>query len=100
MTKQIQKSEWQDRLQALTSGNRNRIASISFKGNILAENKPFDSINYDPAGKGNDMVIAVEGFTHTIDLPVELYLAHDEQGVVTSLEVVDQKGQACHLKFY
>ena len=66
----------------------------------LVENKPFETVNYDPVKKGNDLVISVENFTHTVAAPTELYIEENEEGVVTSLEVVDQNGQSCYLRFY
>ena len=98
--KQIEKGEWQERLQTFTSGNRKRKAGISVDGTNLIEDKPFVSVDYDPVGKGQDLVITVEDYTHIVDLPSKLYLVHDEQGMVTALEVVAQNGQTCFLKFY
>ncbi len=98
--KQIQKSEWQERLQTFTSGNRGRKAAIAAEGMTLVENKPFENVFYDPVGKGNELVISVEDFTHTVAAPTELYVEESEKGVVTSLEVVDQNGQSCFLRFY
>jgi len=90
MTKQIEKSEWQERLQTFTSGNRGRRAAIATEGMTLVEKTPFVTLIYDPVKKGNDLVISVENFTHTVAVPTELYFEENNEGVVTSLEVVDQ----------
>ena len=100
MRKQMEKSEWQERLQTFTSGNRGRRAAIAAEGMTLVEDKSFETVIYDPVKKGNDLVISVEDFTHTVDAPTELYVEENEEGVVTSLEVVDQNGKSSFLRFY
>ena len=70
--KQIQQSEWQERLQTFTSGNRGRRAAIATEGMTLVEEKPFETVICDPVKKGNDVVISVEDFTHTVAAPTEL----------------------------
>ena len=100
MTKQIEKSEWQERLQTFTSGNRGRKAAIAAEGMTLVENNPFVTVVYDPVGKGNDLVISVENFTHAVSAPTELYIEENDKGIVTSLKVVDQNGKFTFLRFY
>ncbi len=90
--KQIEPSKWQDRLQSFTSGNKGRPAAIATEGMTIAENKAFVSIDYDPAGKGNDIMIALDGFTHTVNAPVELRITEANNGVVSTLEIIDQSG--------
>lgn len=100
--KQIQNAEWQERIQTFSSGNRGRKAAIATEGITLVENQVLRDIEYDPIGKGNDLIITlgyVENiFTHTIDAPVEFYLHQDSSGVVTALEVVDEKGGSTFLR--
>lgn len=69
--KQIQESEWQDRFQSISSGNRGRISGIDLEGKAkaLVGNKAFESINYDPVNKGNNFVISLDGFVHTVEAP-------------------------------
>lgn len=98
--KQIKASEWQERLQTFTSGNRGRRAAIAVEGMTLVENKPFERVVYDPVGKGNDLVISVEDFSHTVSAPAEMYMEENDKGVVTSLDVIDQNGQSSFLRFY
>lgn len=49
------------------------------------------------------MVISLGGksiaFSHTIDAPVELWETHDDKGVVTSMEIVDQNNNKVTLTF-
>jgi hypothetical protein len=51
--KQIESSEWQERLQTFTSGNKNRTAAIAAEGMTVVENTPLVSVDFDPPGKGN-----------------------------------------------
>ncbi|MBS2101119.1 DUF5335 family protein [Carboxylicivirga linearis] len=95
----IQKTELQERLQMITSGNHGRKAAIIFDGDVLIQNKPFKRLNYDPVNKGNDFVIELEEYTHTIDAPSDFYLSKDENGVLTAIEVIDNGGKSCSLEF-
>lgn len=96
--KNIKQSDWQDRLQSLVSGNRNRISSIVVDGNTLVESKKFLGMDYDPEGKGDDLMISVEDYSHTIDAPAELILTEASNGVVTSVEIIDQNSVSTLLK--
>jgi len=96
--KQIKSTEWQERLQTFTSGNKNRTAAIATDGMTVVENTPLVSVDYDPPGKGNALTITLEGFTHTVSAPVELYLTEEVNGVVSTLEVVDQNGTSTFLR--
>ena len=96
--KQIEIAEWQDRLQSFVSGNKGRTAAIAAGGMTIAENKAFVSIDYDPVGKGNDIQIALEGFAHTVNAPVELRITEASNGVVSTLEIIDQNGTSTFLR--
>jgi hypothetical protein len=98
--KKIESLDWQDRLQSLTSGNRGRTAAIAAEGMTLVESKPFENVFYDPVDKGNDLTIALDGYMHTVLAPVELYMEENDQGVVITLEVIDQNGKSAYLRFY
>lgn len=98
--KQIERPDWQSRLQTFTSGNRGRIAAIAAEGMTLVENKPFESVFYDPVNKGNDLTLTLNGYMHTVLAPVELYVEENDQGVVITMEVVDQNGKSTYLRFY
>ena len=97
--KKIQQSEWSDRFQHLTSGNKGRLASIEAEGNTLAQSKSFSAVNYDPTGKGDDIVISVEGLTHTISHPTEIYFDEADNGQLTAVEIMDKNKHSCTLKF-
>ena len=96
--KRIETTEWQDRLQSLTSGNKGRTSAIAAEGMTIAENKSLVSVDYDPVGKGNDIMIALEGFAHTVNAPVELRITEASNGVVSTLEIIDQNGTSTFLR--
>ena len=92
LRKQIENEHWQEKLQAFTLTNKGRTVAIAAHGMTIVENKPFDSVVYDPIRKGNDLVLAVDGFIHMVDEPVEMYMTHDSNGVVSTLELLDLNG--------
>jgi len=96
--KQLESSEWQGRLQTFTSGNRHRKAAIAANGMTVIENTPLVSVDYDPPGKGNCLTITLAGFTHTVNAPVELYLTEEANGVISTLEIIDQNGESTFLR--
>lgn len=96
--KQIETSEWQDRLQSFTSGNKGRTTAIAAKGMTIVEDMALVGVEYDPVGKGNDIMITLEGFTHTVNAPVELRITEASNGVVSTLEVIDQNGASTFLR--
>jgi len=98
--KQIENQHWQEKLQAFTSTNKGRPATIAALGMTLVENKPFDSVVYDPIRKGNDLVLAVDGFIHMVNEPVEMYMTHDSTGVVSTLEILDHNGTKTFLRLF
>ena len=96
--KQIENEHWQEKLQTLTSTNKGRSAAIAVHGMTIVENKPFDHVIYDPIRKGNDLVLALEGFIHMVNEPVEIYMTHDSNGVVSTLEILGQNGEPTILR--
>ena len=96
--KRIETTEWQDRLQSLTSGNKGRTSAIAAEGMTIAENKSLVSVDYDPVGKGNDIMITLSGFSHTVNAPVEVHITEESNGVVSTLEIIDQNGTSTFLR--
>ena len=94
-------SEWQERFTTFTSGNRGRIAAIATQGMTVIENRPFRDLEYDPVGKGNDVIITFgdreDTFTHTVNDPAEIVLHQEDDGEISALEVLDQNGGYFHL---
>lgn len=96
--KKIQNSDWQQRLQTFTSGNKGRTAAIAAEGMTIVEKKPLLGVTYDPVGKVNSVMISASGFSHTVSAPVELYLTEESNGVISTLEVMDQNGKSTFLR--
>jgi hypothetical protein len=96
--KQIENEHWQKKLQTLTSTNKGRSAAIEVQGMTIVENKPFDSVIYDPMLKGNDLVLVLDGFIHMVNEPLEMYMTHDLNAVVSKLEILDQNGTTTILR--
>ena len=97
--KQIENEYWQEKLQAFTSTNKGRTVAIAAHGMTLVENMPFDSVVYDPIQKGNDLVLAVDGFIHMVNEPVEMWMTLDSNGVVPTLEILGKNGTSTFLRF-
>ncbi|TNJ45637.1 DUF5335 family protein [Tamlana fucoidanivorans] len=90
--KKLEPSDWQNRLQTLSTGNRGRIAKIDFEDKTIIESGVLESINYDPKTKGNDLVLTLDGYIHNMDYPKELFVVEQENGEVTSIKILDKKG--------
>jgi len=103
MKKQLQKNEWSERLQMVSSGNRGANALLVEAGENIAENVPFRDIEYDPAKKGDDLVIAFgtgdNNLRHVVSSPVELYVHEDSNGVLTSVEIINKKSVTTSIRF-
>ena len=95
---QIENEHWQEKLQTFTSGNKGRSAAIAVQGMTIVENRPFDSVVYDPIRKGNNLILVLDGFIHMVNEPVEMCMAFDSNGLVSSLEILDQNGAATFLR--
>ena len=91
--KQFSKEEWQDKLQSLNSGNKGRVAKITVGNNTILEGIAFVSIEFDPPGKGDEMMFTVEGSTHSVSSPKELYVEEKSNGIVSVIEVVNNVGE-------
>jgi hypothetical protein len=106
-TKNIPGERWQEFCESFTSGNRGRIVSITVDngdiGEALVEETIFSAIDYDPIGKGDDLVIAYGGLSpvafHVVSLPYEIWEAQDENGKVLALEIIDTEDRKIILKF-
>jgi hypothetical protein len=94
----IENGHWQEKLQTFTSANKGRSAAIAVQGMTIVENRPFDSVVYDPIRKGNDLILVLDGFIHMVNEPVEMCMTFDSNGVVSTLEILDQNGSATFLR--
>ena len=94
----IQLEHWQEKLQAFTSANKGRSAAIAVQGMTIVENRSFDRVVYEPIRKGNDLVLVLDGFIHMVNEPVEMSMTFDSNGVVSTLEILDQNDSATFLR--
>jgi hypothetical protein len=100
-TKAIPTERWEEWCDLFTNGNRGRLIGIEIVdgelgAQTLAVGVALVAIDYDPAGKGNDFVISYGDeqapSRHTVAGPVALWQAQDQNGVVVSLEIEDERG--------
>ena len=106
-TKNIPRERWQAFCESFTSGNRGRPGSITIvsedAGEQLAEATIFSAIEYDPVGKGDDLVIAYGGITpvafDVVSTPYEIWQAQDQNGKVLALEIIDTEDRKIIIKF-
>ena len=108
ITTQIPQEQWKDFVVTFSNGNCGRALSMEVfdieSGDQSAVNQgPLMAVDYDPVGKGNDMVVTTGvdevGYTHTIKAPVELWQAQNDNGEVSALEIVDQNNVKTILSF-
>ena len=100
-TKQIAQERWSEFLSMFSNGNRGRrvaieVTDMAIGDQPLTEAAPLFAIDYDPAGKGDDLVITTGrdevDYSHKISAPVEIWELQDDNGKVVSLEVIDRNG--------
>ena len=107
-TKQIDQGRWSEFLSMFSNGNRGRlvaieIADIADGDQPLSDAAPLFAVDFDPAGKGDDMVITTGrddvDYTHKISDPLEIWESQDDNGKVTALEVIDRNGSKTIVAF-
>jgi len=91
----LPRKEWKDycdRSSKKLSGKNIRVEviSIGLGDQILAKSLPLLGITYDP--KDDVLEIAMNGLDHLIVKPTEI-LVVEENGVPSSLEIIDSEGQ-------
>ena len=105
---QIPQEQWQDFFVTFSNGNQGRELSLevfdSESGDQpAAKQGPLMAVDYDPVGKGNDIVISTGvdkiDYSHTIQAPVELWQAQHDSGQVGALEIIDQNNVKTILSF-
>ena len=88
-TKQIDRGRWSDFLRMFSNGNRGLLIAIEIADTAdgeqpLADAAPLLAIDFDPAGKGDDLVITTGrdeiDSTHKISAPLEIWESQDEIG--------------------
>ena len=107
-TKQIDQGRWSEFLSMFSNGNRRRliaieIADIADGDQPLSDAAPLFAVDFDPAGKGDDMVITTGrddvDYTHKISDPLEIWESQDDNGKPTVLEVIDRNGSKTIVAF-
>lgn len=93
-TKQVEPENWLESVNLFTNYNRGRLISVSMCNvEMLIEEIPLMSVNYNSQLKGFDMIISVGMGTmklnHIINSPLELWETKNEKGDVTSMEIID-----------
>ena len=100
-TKRIPSERWEAWCGTFTNGNHGRLIRIEIVSDELgaeplADGAALVAVDYDPAGKGNNFVISygdeAAPSRHVVAGPVALWQAQDENGLVVSLEIEDERG--------
>ena len=100
-TKKMDQDSWSEFLSIFSNGNRGRmvaieVADMATGDQPLTDAAPLFAIDYDPANKGDDLVITTGrdelDYSHTISAPAEIWESQDDNGKVVSLEIIDRNG--------
>jgi Family of unknown function (DUF5335) len=103
----VEQSRWGEYLSLFSNGNRGRRVSIETIDESadapLVSKAPLLAIDYDPAGKGDDVVISLGreaiAASHVVQSPREVWEAADDNGKVIGLELVGAGGKKTILTF-
>ena len=97
----ITAEEWGDFLVIFSNDTRGRAVIIQVIDPVSGDagevaRGPLLAIDYDPIGKGNDIIVSlgteeIEN-SHTIEAPEELWRAQHNNGEIIALEIIDQNG--------
>ena len=96
---QISQGDWKDFFVTFSNGNRGRMLSVEVLdsesgGTGQMRQGKLMAVDYDPVGKGNDIVVTTGDteveYTHSIEAPVEVWKAQHDSGAVGALEIIDQ----------
>jgi hypothetical protein len=116
---QIDPEGWSDYLNQVTAGNRGKRISLDVVGQspespetagrlapvvVDLTNAPFLSLEYDPANKGNAIIVSAGenevSYEHPVENPVQLTANLDPDGHLDSLEILDQNGARTKINFF
>jgi hypothetical protein len=106
-SKAVPRERWAEFLSLFSNGNRGRRVSIETISSTedwrVASQAPLLAIDYDPVGKGDDVVISLGqdslAASHVVEGPQELWEAQDENGKVVAVQLVDRGGAKTLLSF-
>lgn len=108
ITTQVARGDWQEFFVLFTNSNRHRgltIEVIDPQGGTTGQARqgPLMAIDYDPVGKGNDIVVTTGAneidYSHTIPAPVEVWQEQHDTGQVGALKIVGQNNVKTLLSF-
>lgn len=107
-TKKVDKDRWPDWVSTFSNGNRGRriaieVADLAGGDQSLTGAAPLYAIDYDPVGKGDDLVITTGqdeiDYAHKISAPAEIWESQNDNGKVEALEVVNSEGAKTIVEF-
>ena len=112
--KQIGQAHWSDYLGEVAREKRGWLVAVEIVGrnqvltrpetDLPAMGSPLLALEYEPATKGNAIIISVGketvDYEHAVEAPVELVENLDAGGRLSSLEIVDQNGVCTQLNFF
>jgi len=96
----IDQSRWGEFLSLFTNGNAGRRVSIetidATADSPFVSKAPLLAIDYDPVGKGNNVVISLGKDTitgsHVVAAPEQIWEVQDDNGKATGLEITGAGG--------
>lgn len=101
INKRVPQDRWVEFFDMFSNSNRGRQIAIEVLDSEVGDeplirDAQLMSIVYDPAHKGNDLVIETGqhqvSYAHTIAAPAEIWTGQDENGVVLAVAVKDSQG--------
>lgn len=104
----IDRENWPAFFDAFSSANQGRPIAVivddpSLGRSCLNDGVPLLAMDYDPAGRGDDIVISIGResveATHVIRAPSEVAEMREDDGTVAGLEVLDQSGSTTRITF-
>jgi hypothetical protein len=106
-SKAVPRERWVEFLSLFSNANQGRRVTIETISSAedwrVASQAPLLAIDYDPAGKGDDVVISLGrdslAASHVVPAPQELWEAQDENGKVVAMQIVDRTGAKTLLSF-
>ena len=105
---QIKPERWSDFFVTFSNGNRGRSIVIKVDDPSLGiarldSGVPLMAMGFDPAGKGDDIVVTIGresiDWTHIVNAPLEIVELQDESGTVEELIVVDESNTTTRVIF-
>jgi hypothetical protein len=106
--KKLDQGLWPKFMDTFSSDNMGRRVTVAIQDSsareqTLADRVALFAVDYDPVGKGDDLVISLGDndieSTHEINEPVTIWEILDEDDTIVSLEILDQKENKTRITF-